>query len=44
VLYLLLIILSVRDDVSIDNETFLMTDFVNIKIKLAQFSEVFIGI
>jgi hypothetical protein len=44
VLYLLLIILSVRGDVSIDSETFLMTDFRNIKIKLAQFSEVFTGV
>jgi hypothetical protein len=35
-LYLQLIILSVRDDVSIDNETLLMSDFVNLKIKPAQ--------
>jgi hypothetical protein len=27
---------SVTDDVPVDNETFLMTDFVNLKIKLAQ--------
>jgi hypothetical protein len=36
VLYLRLIILSVGGDVSIDNETFLMTDFVNLKIKPTQ--------
>jgi hypothetical protein len=36
VLYLRLIILSVGDDVPIDNETFLMTDFVNLKIKPTQ--------
>jgi hypothetical protein len=35
-LYLQLIILSVRDDVSIDNEMLLMSDFVNLKIKPAQ--------
>jgi hypothetical protein len=35
-LYLWLIILSVRDDVSIDNEALLMTDLVNLKIKPAQ--------
>jgi hypothetical protein len=35
-LYLRLIILSVRDDVFIDNETFLFIDFVNLKIKLTQ--------
>jgi hypothetical protein len=27
----------VRDDVPIDSKTFLMTDFVNLKIKLTQF-------
>jgi hypothetical protein len=27
----------VEDDVSVDSETFLVTDFVNLKIKLAQF-------
>jgi hypothetical protein len=27
---------SVTDDVPVDNETFLMTDFINLKIKLAQ--------
>jgi hypothetical protein len=36
VLYLWLIILLVKDDVSIDSETLLMTDFVNFKIKLTQ--------
>jgi hypothetical protein len=36
VLYLRLIILSVGDNVSIDNETLLMTDFVNLKIKSTQ--------
>jgi hypothetical protein len=34
VAYLQLIILSVIDDISIDNEVFLMTDFINFKIKL----------
>jgi hypothetical protein len=33
VLYLRLIILSVGGDVPIDSETFLVTDFVNLKIK-----------
>jgi hypothetical protein len=37
VLYLRLIIFLVGDDVSIDNEIFLVTDFVNLKIKSAQF-------
>jgi hypothetical protein len=36
VLYLQLIILSVRDDVFINNETFLIIDFINLKIKSAQ--------
>jgi hypothetical protein len=36
VLYLWLIILSVGDDVPIDSEVLLVTDFVNIKIKSAQ--------
>jgi hypothetical protein len=36
VLYLHLIILSVKDDVLIDSETFFVTDFVNFKIKLTQ--------
>jgi hypothetical protein len=27
---------SVEDDISVDSKTFLMTDFVNLKIKLAQ--------
>jgi hypothetical protein len=36
VLYLHLIILSVKDDVLIDSETFFVTDFVNFKIKLIQ--------
>jgi hypothetical protein len=35
VLYLQLIILSVRDDVPIDSET-LVTDFINLKIKPVQ--------
>jgi hypothetical protein len=35
-LHLRLIILSVGDDVPIDSDAFLMTDFVNIKIKLTQ--------
>jgi hypothetical protein len=35
-LYLRLIIFSIRVDVSIDSETLLVTDFVNLKIKLAQ--------
>jgi hypothetical protein len=34
VLYLWLIIFLVRDDVSINNKTFLMTDFINLNIKL----------
>jgi hypothetical protein len=37
VLYLWLIILSVEDDVSVDSEVLLVTDFVNLKIKPAQF-------
>jgi hypothetical protein len=36
VLYLRLIILSVRDDVPVDSETLLMTDFINLKIKSTQ--------
>jgi hypothetical protein len=36
VLYLRLIILLVIDDVSVDSETLLVTDFVNLKIKSAQ--------
>jgi hypothetical protein len=36
VLYLRLIILSVGEDVPVDSETLLVTDFVNLKIKLAQ--------
>jgi hypothetical protein len=35
-LYLRLIILSVGGDVPVDSETFLVTDFVNLKIKSAQ--------
>jgi hypothetical protein len=35
-LYLRLIIFSVVGDVSINSETFLMTDFINLKIKLTQ--------
>jgi hypothetical protein len=34
VLYLRLIILLVKDDVPIDSETLLITNFVNLKIKL----------
>jgi hypothetical protein len=33
VLYLRLIILSVKDDVHVDSETLLVTDFINLKIK-----------
>jgi hypothetical protein len=33
-LYLCLIIFLIRDDVPIDSETFLVTDIVNLKIKL----------
>jgi hypothetical protein len=36
VLYLLLIILSVGGDVPVDSEALLVTDFMNLKIKLAQ--------
>jgi hypothetical protein len=36
-LYLWLIILSVVDDVSIDSEALLVTDFINLNIKPAQF-------
>jgi hypothetical protein len=36
VLHLQLIILSVRGDVPVDSEMFLVTDFVNLKIKSAQ--------
>jgi hypothetical protein len=36
VLHLWLIILSVEDDVLIDSEAFLVTDFMNLKIKPAQ--------
>jgi hypothetical protein len=35
-IYLQLIIFLVRDDVPIDNKTFLMIDFVNLKIKSVQ--------
>jgi hypothetical protein len=35
-LHLRLIILSVEGDVPVDSETFLMIDFVNLKIKSAQ--------
>jgi hypothetical protein len=34
-LYLWLIILSVGGDISIDNEMFSVTNFVNVKIKLS---------
>jgi hypothetical protein len=36
VLYLWLIILTVGDDAPVDSKTFLVTDFMNIKIKSAQ--------
>jgi hypothetical protein len=36
-LHLLLIILSVGGDVPVDSESLLVTDFVNLKIKPAQF-------
>jgi hypothetical protein len=36
VLYLRLIILLVGDDVPVDNKTFLVIDFVNLKIKSTQ--------
>jgi hypothetical protein len=36
VLYLRLIIFLVRDDVFVDSETLLVTDFVNLKIKPTQ--------
>jgi hypothetical protein len=35
-LHLRLIILSARDDVPIDSETLLMTDFMNLRIKSVQ--------
>jgi hypothetical protein len=35
-LYLRLIILSVRGDVSVNSKALLVTDFVNLKIKLTQ--------
>jgi hypothetical protein len=34
--HLQLIILSVGDDILVDNEMLLVTDFVNLKIKLVQ--------
>jgi hypothetical protein len=37
VLHLRLIILSVEGDITIDSETLLVIDFVNLKIKPAQF-------
>jgi hypothetical protein len=40
VFHLQLIILSVEDDVSIDSETLLVTDFVNLKIKSLSLSNV----
>jgi hypothetical protein len=36
VLYLRLIILSVKGDVLVDNDVFLVIDFINLKIKPAQ--------
>jgi hypothetical protein len=36
VLHLRLIILLVVDDVSVDSKTFLVTDFINLKIKSTQ--------
>jgi hypothetical protein len=54
VLYLRLIIFSVGDDVAVDNKTFLVTDFINLKIKPTQsfgcahrgrvYTHVFIGV
>jgi hypothetical protein len=44
VLYLWLIILSVADNVSVDNESLLVTDFINFKIKSAQSLDVLIWI
>jgi hypothetical protein len=38
-LYLRLIILLVGGDVPVDSETLLVTDFMNLKIKSAQFVE-----
>jgi hypothetical protein len=40
VLYLRLIILSVGGDVPVDSEVFLVIDFVNFKIKSAQYFRV----
>jgi hypothetical protein len=37
VLYLRLIIFSVKDDVPVNSEVLLVTDFVNLKIKPTQF-------
>jgi hypothetical protein len=39
VLYLRLIIFIVGGDVPVDSEVFLVTDFMNLKIKLGQFFE-----
>jgi hypothetical protein len=36
VLHLQLIIFSVEDDVPVNSKSFLVTDFMNLKIKLAQ--------
>jgi hypothetical protein len=36
-MHLQLIILSVEDDIPIDSETLLMTDFMNLKIKLTHY-------
>jgi hypothetical protein len=44
VLHLCLIIFLVGDDVPINSETFLVTDFVNLKVKSAQLLEVLIGV
>jgi hypothetical protein len=38
-LYLRLIILSVGGDVPVDSETFLVTNFINLKIKSAVFQK-----
>jgi hypothetical protein len=37
VLYLRIIILSVKDDIPVDSDTLLVTDFMNIKIKSTQY-------
>jgi hypothetical protein len=44
VTYLWLIILSVIGNVTVDSKVFLVTDFVNLKIKPTSFLKVVIGI